>query len=358
MAATTQILSTPATRGHMGKTEYFTANFRLGLIDKLFTYDPEDMAELPIEQRTQRALKKGRVPEIADYILNNDDYIFSSITVSVDAEELEFVPSEIDPNVGILKLPMEANWIVNDGQHRVAGIVEAIRHSPSLRSDTISVVILPDEGLERSQQIFSDLNRTVVKTSKSIDILFDHRSPINRITNTVVERVSLFAGKTDKERVSLSVRSAAFATLSSVQVATAGLFAHVDEKDLESNYDTHESLAVEFWEHVTTMVEPWAEIASGVTKPSEARGTYLSSYAILIAAIGAVGGSAISSDSDWKELLAPLKDIDFRKDNDEWQGYCMAGNEVVTRVSTRKSMAELLRWMVGLRDAKPEGTLA
>ena len=58
--------------------------------------------------------------------------------------------------MGVLKLPMDANWIVNDGQRRVAGISEAVRREPSLRHDTISVVILPDEGLERNQQIFSD----------------------------------------------------------------------------------------------------------------------------------------------------------------------------------------------------------
>ena len=354
-----QMLSTPATRGKMGQTLYFTANFALGLIDKLFTYNPEDMTELPIEERTQRALKKGRVPEIANYILDNDDYIFSSITVSVDADSLEFEESDIDADVGLLKLPMEANWIVNDGQHRVAGIVEAMKRRPALRTDTISVVILPDGGLERSQQIFSDLNRTVVKTSKSIDILFDHRSPINRITNTIVERVPLFAGKTDKERVSLSVRSAAFATLSSAQVATAALLAHVTDAEFEGAYDKYEALAIEFWEYVTTLVEPWADIASGATKPSEARATHLSSYAILMAAVGAVGGSAISAGGDWRDLLAPLREVDFRKDNQDWQGYCMTGTEVVTRVSTRKSMAELLRWMVGLKDAssKPEQTL-
>ena len=102
-------LNVPATRGRMGHTEYFTANFPMGMVVKLFTFDPEDMGELPIEERTQRALKKARVPEIADYILDNDDYIFSSITVSIDAEELAFQSSELDDNVGILRLPMEAN---------------------------------------------------------------------------------------------------------------------------------------------------------------------------------------------------------------------------------------------------------
>ena len=56
-------------------------------------------------------------------------------------------------------LPLEAKYVINDGQHRVAGISEALRSDPTLASDTISVVVLPDAGLERSQQIFSDLNR-------------------------------------------------------------------------------------------------------------------------------------------------------------------------------------------------------
>jgi DNA sulfur modification protein DndB len=349
-------LNVPATRGRMGHTEYFTANFPMGMVVKLFTYNPDDMAELPIEERLQRALKKQRVPEIADYILNNDDYIFSSITVSVDAEDLDFQPSELDDNVGILKLPMEANWVVNDGQHRVAGIADAIKKRPELRNDNLSVVVLPDEGLERCQQIFSDLNRTVLKTSKSLDILFDHRSPINRITNAVVEATALFKDKTDKERVSLSLRSSSFATLSSVQTATAALLQHVKIAELDANYNTYEEIAIEFWNHVTTLVEPWAEVATGVRKPADARTIYLSSYAIMLAAVGSAGSSVLSNGADWKKQLNALKDVDFRKANPEWQGYCMTGGEVVTRVSTRKSMGDLLRWKLGY-GTKPQQSL-
>src|SRR5487761_1519837 len=101
MAANT--LTVPATRGQMGSTHYYTANFPMGMAVKLFTYDPELMAGLPIEFRTQRALKKNRIPEIADYIVvNRDDCLFSSITVSVETNGLVFHESEIDPNVGLL----------------------------------------------------------------------------------------------------------------------------------------------------------------------------------------------------------------------------------------------------------------
>lgn len=352
MSSVAHTLSVPATRGRMGTTEYFTANFPMGMVVKLFAFDPARMPSIPVEQRTQRALKKNRVPEIAEYILEHEDYLFSSITVSVDAEQLEFVSSEIDPNVGLLRLPMEAEWIVNDGQHRVAGIAEAIQHDATLKFDHLSAVILPDGGLERSQQVFSDLNRTVQKTSKSLDILFDHRSPINRITNACVESVPLFKGKIDKERVSVSARAAFFATLSGVQAANTQLLGALEESISDVDYKKAEEIAIEFWEHVTTVVEPWTEIASGVVRPADARVNYLSSYALALQGVGSVGHTAIDAGGDWKSRLGALKSVDWRKANPEWQGICMLGTDVITRVPTRKATAELLRWKVGL-GARP-----
>ncbi len=227
----------PAVRGRMGDSTYYTANFPLGMVVKLFQFDPDTMSALDVDQRHQRALKTARVPEIARYIVDHDDYIFSSITVSVNADELRFTESELDPNVGSLRVPLEVEWIINDGQHRVAGVVRALHERADLKDDTLSVVILPDPELERCQQIFSDLNRTVQKTSASLDIAFDHRSPMNRLTNAVVDRVLLFKDKVDKERVSLSTRSKPFATLSAVGAANLQLIGalkdeHIDEAEL------------------------------------------------------------------------------------------------------------------------------
>lgn len=356
MAPTANALTVPATRGHMGETEYYTANFPMGMVVKLFVYDPDRMAGLSPEYRDQRALVKRRIPEIADYIVENEDYIFSSITVSVDAANLVFHPSELDANVGLLDIPMEAEWIVNDGQHRVAGIAEALLKDPDRRYDHLSVVILPNGGLERNQQIFSDLNRTVQKTSKSLDILFDHRVPLNRITNACVDRVRLFKGKTDKEHVSLALRSADFATLSAVQAANAQLLADMADRieGDDREYMRLEDLTVEFWEHVTGLVTPWGDIAGDRMRPADARSKFVSSYALALYAVGSAGHSAIAMGGDWKTAVANLRDIDWSKDNSEWQGICMQGSEVITRSTTRKATADLVRWKLGL-GPKPSG---
>ena len=168
--------------------------------------------------------------------------------------------------------------MINDGQHRVAGISEALRRDSSLAGDTISVVVLPDGGLERSQQNFSDLNRTVHKTSKSLDILFDHRLPINRITMTCLEAVPLFNDRIDKERVSLSVRSPKFATLSGLQQANAQLLGNLPENLAEAAVGAMANVAVDFWNCLTDLVTPWREILEGDIKPQHARQVYVSSY--------------------------------------------------------------------------------
>jgi DGQHR domain-containing protein len=69
----------------------------------------------------------------------------------------------------------------NDGQHRMAAIVEALKQNPMLANETISVVFFPFQDLDRMQQMFSDLNRTVKVTSKSLNILYDHKDLLGQL---------------------------------------------------------------------------------------------------------------------------------------------------------------------------------
>ena len=352
MVGTANMLTVPATRGKMGTSTYYTANFPMAMVTRLFQYDPDEMAELEPEDRRQRQLKKARIPEIANYMLDNDDYLFASITVSVDAEHLGFRESEMDTNVGLLSLPMEVGWFVNDGQHRVAGIAAALKSDPRFRQDNLSVVILPDGGLERSQQIFSDLNRTVQKTSKSLGILYDHREPINRITNECVELVPLFRGRTNKERASLSARSTDFTTLATVQAANVQLLGVLPTSLPDIDYAQKLDLAVEYWKFVTGIVEPWETVATDGLNAAEARADYLSSYALAIWAIGNVGQTVVEI-SDWKVRLSGLSSVNWLKSNSEWEGICMQDGTVITRGPTRTATANLLKWKLDLGD-EPE----
>jgi len=113
-----------------------------------------DEDELPPELRAQRTLNGARIPEIADYILDNpDDYVFSAITVSIDSQ-VSFEPLPGQDRLGLLRVPMDARFIINDGQHCRAAIIEALSDRPELAHETIAVVFFLDIGLERCQQMF------------------------------------------------------------------------------------------------------------------------------------------------------------------------------------------------------------
>jgi DNA sulfur modification protein DndB len=348
----------PATKGRMGKSDYFVALFPLKTIPALFTYDPEKMAEFTPEMRSQRRLKDGRVPDIASYILDHEDWIFSSLTVSFDDRFSKFAAINSEhPDIGILELPLGTVFTVNDGQHRAAGIAEALKADSTLGDHSISVVLIPNRDLKRSQQMFSDLNRTVHKTSKSLDILYDHRDPLNRITLAVIEQVPLFKGRVDKDAVSLSPKSRHFATLSGLYAANEQLLGEQDEDISDPQFAALRQFAIEFWKELCEVIIEWDRIVEGDLKPHEARTEFVSSYALALYALGSLGHTLKNSHpNDWKQQLQGLTNVDWRKSNKEWQRICMLGSEVITRQPTRLATAQFLKWKLGLGE-KPKTVL-
>src|SRR5690242_278824 len=110
----------------------------LRLIPRLFVFDEE---ELTAELRAQRTLNRARVPEIARYILDNpSSYVFSALTASINADvRFESFDGETGggERLGTLTIPMEAKFVINDGQHRRAGIQQALAENPELGNESI-----------------------------------------------------------------------------------------------------------------------------------------------------------------------------------------------------------------------------
>ena len=87
---------------------------------------------------------------------------------------------------------MDARFLINDGQHRKAAILEALKDDETLEEETIPIVFFEDKGLARSQQIFTDLNKNAIKTSNSISELYDSRDTLAVITRNVVNANDFF----------------------------------------------------------------------------------------------------------------------------------------------------------------------
>lgn len=357
MVANTMDLA--AIRGKMGARDFYCVMFPLGLVPRYFKF--RDWSEMPPEQRAQRKLSDKRVPEIARYILEHeDDWVFSSLTASFNVDP-EFIESEIDPNIGVLRMPLEADFLINDGQHRKAAIEQALKENRTLDKQSISVVMFPEEDLETNQQIFSDLNRTVHKTSRSLDILYDHRDPMNRIAIAVADAVPVFKGRVEKDRVSVAQRSTKFAALSALYDANVALLGKLKEENADSELEAElEDRAIHFWITVTENIPQWSEVLTGELKPAEVRAEYINAHSVAFWALGAAGKVLIEKYPDeesWKARLGHLAEVDWRKTNPEWQGICMLGSDIITRRQTREATSKYIQWKLGVLDKKPERVL-
>ena len=344
------VVKVPALRGHMGGRVYYTLSMRLKTVPRFFEF--QNHKALEPEQRAQRVLNKQRVPAIRDYLLENaDGYVFSAITASyelpddVDESEL-FTPFEPGADIGILNLPMEADLLINDGQHRRAGIAAALEEDPAIGEDVIAVVLFPFEDSARAQQMFSDLNRTASPTTKSLNILYDHRDRMSNITMTLTQAVEVFKGRVDKERASLSKRSPSLITLGSLHDGTKELLGEVSE----SNAAEKQDLAVAFWQTVATSLPAWVDVAAGRTTAPQVRETTIATHAVTLRAMGEAGRALVARHpEDWASVLANvLGEFDWSRRNPELQGVVVTDGDITNRRQNQRDLAELLRVKLGV----------
>jgi DNA sulfur modification protein DndB len=344
------IVQVPAIRGRMGGRTYFTVSMKLKTIPRFFEF--QNYKALEPEERAQRVINKHRIPAIRDYLLQNpDSYVFSSIAASYQlpegvAEESLFTPFMDGADIGVLNLPMEADLLINDGQHRRAGIAAALDEDPSIGEDSISVVIFPFENHDRAQQMFSDLNRTAQPTTKSLNILYDHRDRLANITMTLVSQVAVLEGRVDKEHASLAKRSPALITLGALHDATKELLGEVTEDNFTRKVD----LAVAFWQTLAAAIPEWADVAAGRATAPEVRERTIATHAVTLRAIGGAGRGLIEQRPDcWASTLRDaFSTIDWSRTNSEWDGVVVAEGDVVNRRQNQRDLTELLRVKLGI----------
>lgn len=322
----TNSFSFPAIRGVQAGREFFSVMCPLRLVPKLFTFTDE---ELRPELRAQRVLNKTRVPEIAEYITSNPkDYAFSSITASIDTEYCFNPVNDDNPNVGTISISMDCRFIINDGQHRRAAIEEALKARPELGHESISVVFFIDEGLRRSQQIFSDLNRHAVRPTRSIGILYDHRDPLSQLTRDVIANVEVFKNLTEKEKTSISNRSSKLFTLSSIHAATRVLLNKREKKSPITTEDRE--IALQFWTTVTSCMPDWEKAREREVSSSSLREDYVHAHGVVLQALGELGRDLIKKyPKNWKQYLEKLGQIDWsRANSNKWEGKALVNGRV------------------------------
>jgi DNA sulfur modification protein DndB len=315
-----------AIRGVQAGKAFYVAMVPLKVVGRLFSFDDED---LPVTIRAQRDLNPGRVPAIARYIAHNPgEYILPALTATIDGKFHFEAAAEhgTERSIGTLVVDMASTILINDGQHRRAAIVEALKERPHLGDETIAVTLHPDQGLTRSQQMFVDLNQHGVKPARSLRLVYDARDDTARLTREIVDAVPLLRDMTDFSRSTLPTRSPKLFTFSNLHAACRTLIVEADLDPVQGR----PGLVLDFWQAVAAVMPEWQMAHSGRIAAGDLRRDRIHAHGLALEAIAVAGARLMSAKNlDWRTAIARLPLVDWSRSNTRlWEGRALIGGKV------------------------------
>ena len=296
----------PAVKGVQAGKDYYICMIPMGLLKKLFITDTSDV---PPEYRAQRKLNELRIPEIKDYILENR------------------TSYKDNSNIGVLEIDMSATFLINDGQHRKAAIIAAIEEDETLKDETISIVIYKDQGLQCSQQMFTDLNKHAVTTSKSLNTLYESKDPNALITKNIINGIPFLRKYTDKEKDNLSKFSSNIFTLNTFYSANKRI------TKIIGTSEEAEKTIFDFWNSVVKNIREWNEMDSGELSKKSLREDYIITQGLIILALGRLCEFYCNNPNiDMMKTLKGLRKIDWLRNNESsWMNRAIKVNGKINR---------------------------
>jgi len=337
----------PAVRGIQAGREFYVAMCPMGLVPRLFV--PDESVAQPVD-RSQRVLNPARVPRLAQFLAaNSGDYSFGAIVGCIDGPvSFDSVGVDTDWDLGRLVFSMSTHLYLTDGQHRWRAIAEAVQLEPGLETEAVPVVLYVDEGVERRQQMFADLNMHAIRPTRSLGILYDHRDPLADLSRALAEAVPLFAGRTEFEKTTISNRSGKVFTLSAIYAATGALLNNSGGEPIAT---PERDTAQRFWSTLTEVLPGWTDVVEGSLKPAELRAGYVHGHGVVLQALGSAGRALLAQEQDWEARLreGALASINWARSNaDLWEGRALSDGRVSKASRHVALTAALIKTQLGL----------
>lgn len=318
----------PAVRGIQAGREFFTINAPFGVLKRLVAFDTGNVLS-----RSQRDVNPTRAKKISQYIRDNfDSYVLTSLSGVIN-ERPAFIESE-HANVGLLKVNMDSEILLFDGQHRTTGIIDAISHDVNLRSDNIPLMLFVDMTLEERQQAFSDINGHTVKPSTSISDTYNQRDDLPLLVVALAKELPAFINLVDFERNVIGRNSEFLFPVKILKDATARLLGIKPNAKLT---DEQREIAREFWQACAKPLL-WQAFRCWEDSADEFRAGYISSHGVFLNALGVVGQCLLAQYGN-VDKLADLSTLNIRRDSDVFVGRCI--DEVTGNMLTNATAIKL-----------------
>jgi DNA sulfur modification protein DndB len=201
----------PALRGSMGDWVYYSCLMPMVELGIRVEYAKEVHPDQALSKLIQRSLEGPRARHIAEYLASTKERFFNSLVLATyggnpDWIELGNFRSTSDPAIiklisaddtlGFLKLSGTEKIFAIDGQHRLAGIKQALKKGLDLANEQVPVLLVGHKkttiGLRRTRRLFTTLNKTAVPVRKRDIISLDEDDVMAIVVRRLVETNDAF----------------------------------------------------------------------------------------------------------------------------------------------------------------------
>lgn len=119
-----------------------------------------------IEGAVQRPLSRRRIAEITDYVLSGKTFFNTFILNWTNTGET------VEYRSGVIKIPLvPASAQIIDGQHRLAGLEDAMKENPTIGEKLLLVTMAKHLSTQKAAEIFLNINTEQKPVPKSL--IFD-----------------------------------------------------------------------------------------------------------------------------------------------------------------------------------------
>ena len=206
----------PALRGVMGDWTYYSALVDLQQLAERVKFADKIQPNKGLSNMIQLGLDDKRPPDIADYLLTQPERLFNSLVVATfggrpnwfplsdvttgpDEEQLNDLSEEIVQSVGFLTFTGEEDLFAVDGQHRLAGMKQAVARAAERDwYDEIPVIFVShsddNHGLVRTRRLFTTLNKNARPVTKRDTIALDEDDVMAITVRRLIEQESNLFG--------------------------------------------------------------------------------------------------------------------------------------------------------------------
>ncbi|HCD7580253.1 TPA: DGQHR domain-containing protein [Escherichia coli] len=269
----------PATKGIQGGIVQYMLTVPMTTLKRFLAMDDQG----DVMSRSQREANKNRARKISGYVGEATSikrpYILPSITGNIDSD-VQFVASELSPVVGIVKIPMEADLKLFDGQHRALGIMDFVRnHSDTV--DTISLLLTVGLSREMRQQFFSDINNNASKPAAALSMAYNHNDPVNQLAMYLAQNIPALSGAVDFEHNAVPVKSSCLISFKALNDSTRKM---LGLRGKQAPTEAQRELAFQLWSAWADALR-WQDIAQD-DFAAEYRQEALGLHGIMVNAIG------------------------------------------------------------------------